>query len=207
MKLSIPFLLLSFAVTQLANAQTTASGTVKDDKGNPLHFVFIEDGEHNLATFSDSLGNFSIPVQADSKLKFELAGYGDVAIANANNANWQVVMQGAASASGNAVSKETLAATGMTMQRPDNIPFDMLPGHKKGNVHGNRYLFDNFVHGFFINSSGDLAHAKDYTLDYDKIGGGLLLTKDNVNVMLHSRVQLNYFKMYINKYKKENIEK
>lgn len=206
MKFSIPFLFLSFVVTQMTNAQTSVSGSVKDDKGSPLHFVFIEDAGHNLATFSDSLGNFSIPLYPDSKVKFELTGYEGASIANASNANWQVVLKSATSAS-NAGAQGSLEATGMTLQRPDNIDLNMLPGHQKGNIHGNRYLFDNFVHGFFINSSGDLAHAKDYKFDYDKIGGGLLLTKDNVNVMQLSWDQIKSFTLFSNKDETFTFEK
>ncbi|MBS1519585.1 MAG: carboxypeptidase regulatory-like domain-containing protein [Bacteroidetes bacterium] len=199
MKYSILFLLLTFAIAQMASAQTTVSGTIKDEKGSPLHFVFIEDAGYKLATFSDSLGNFSIPVYPDSKLSFELTGYESASIANANNANWQVVLKSASSASNGGEAQGSLEAKGMTLQRPDNIDLNMLPGHQKGNVHGNRYLFDNFVHGFFINSSGDLAHAKDYTFDYDKIGGGLMLTKDNVNVMQLSWDQIKSFTLFSNK--------
>lgn len=199
MKYSILLLLLSLVVGQTTNAQTAVSGNVKDDKGSPLHFVFIEDAGHNLATFSDSLGNFTTPVYSDSKLQFELTGYENVSITNTNNASWQVILKSATSGSNNGGGQGSLAATGVVLQRPDNIELNMLPGHQKGNVHGNRYLFDNFVHGFFINSSGNLAHAGDYTFDYDKIGGGLLLTRDNVNVMQLSWDQIKSFTLFSNK--------
>ena len=49
-------------------------------KESPYIFVFVGDDQHRSAVFSDSFGNFSIPVYPDSKLKFELRGYEDMLI-------------------------------------------------------------------------------------------------------------------------------
>ena len=55
MKKKFLLLALIIAVTQLAKAQVnTVAGSVKDEKGNPLHFVFVGDSQYRNATFSDS---------------------------------------------------------------------------------------------------------------------------------------------------------
>src|ERR1700710_728105 len=87
MKKTFLLLALIIAVTQLAKAQiNTVTGSVKDEKGNPLHFVFVGDSKYKNATFSDSLGNFAIAVHPDSKLQFQLAGHKD-ATAGADKAS------------------------------------------------------------------------------------------------------------------------
>jgi hypothetical protein len=207
MKKPYLLLLLMIATLHIVKAQTNVTGSVKDDKGTPLHYVFIEDTQYKIATFSDSLGNFTIALHPDSKVQFELAGYDSATAANGNNANFQIVLKAVSATSNNSPSQSSLAATGMVLQRPNNIPLGMLPGHQKGNVHGNRYLFDNFVHGYFINSFDNLAHSKDFLFDYDKMDGGLLLTKDNANVMQMSWDQIKAFTLFSNRDETFNFEK
>src|ERR1700748_346834 len=86
------FCLLTISV---ANAHTkTISSTVMDETNRLLHYVYIEDNKYGTVAFSDSVGNFNIQVQPDSKLIFQLSGYRDTVIAaNSITADSQVILK------------------------------------------------------------------------------------------------------------------
>ena len=93
-------------------------------------------------------------------------------------------------------SISTLARKDTVFQRPDNIYLDRLPGHEKGKTKGNRYLLDIFAHGVFVNAHDELVYNRDYLYDYDKIGGGLLITKDGKSILEMSFDQTRSFTLY-----------
>jgi hypothetical protein len=199
MKKKFLLLALIIAVTQLAKAQVnTVAGSVKDEKGNPLHFVFVGDSQYRNATFSDSLGNFIIAVHPDSKLQFQLAGHKD-ATASAEKASLQVVLEstGASTAPGT-ISTSTEGEKPMDLSTMGSGGVT-APGHKKGNLHGNRYITDDFVHGFLINSSDVLVHGPTYMMDYDKTTGAVLLTEDGKNINQLSYDKTKTFTLFTNK--------
>ncbi len=203
------FMCLLFLTTaQMTKAQTnTATGSVKDEKGNPLHFVFVEDSQYNNAVYSDSLGNFNIPVHPDSKLKFELKGYKSIVDDN-KTADWQVVLQSLGNDGSNGSLKTKITTkSDTTFQHQNDVNLLSLPGHSKGNLRGNRYLFDNFAHGFIINSSDILVHDPAYLLDYDKVGGALLFTSDKKTVNEMSWDETKSFTLYNNKDERFVFEK
>src|ERR1041385_964632 len=102
MKKAYLILLLLSAAALFANAQiNTVTGMVKDEQGNPLHFVLVGDMQNNYAVFTDSLGNFSIPAKIDSKLKFSLLGYKEETIL-ASGSNLQVVLKSTGEATSDA---------------------------------------------------------------------------------------------------------
>ncbi len=192
--------LLFIATAQLIKAQTnTVSGSVKDEKGTPLHFVFVGDSESKNAVLSDSLGNFTIGIKPGSKLEFELAGYENTTInPDKNNASLQIVLKaGSSTANSQGTVSTKLVETNSNEALPTMGDGGLIaPGHQKGNLRGNRYLFDNFVHGFVINSNNELIHNPDYLFDYDKIGGMLLVTKDKNNITEVSWDQTKSFTLY-----------
>jgi hypothetical protein len=202
MKKSFLMCLLLIATAQLIEAQTSAvTGSIKDEKGNPLHFVFVGDSEYKNAVFSDSLGNFTIAVKPDSKLEFELAGYENATIStDKNNAGPQIVLKAqgsAANTQGNVSTK--LVETNSNELLPTLGDGGLIaPAHQKGNLRGNRYLFDNFAHGFVINSDNELIHNPGYLFDYDKMGGILLVTKDKKNITEVSWDKTKSFTLYNN---------
>jgi len=165
------------ASIKLSAAQNTA-GIIKDESGNPLHFVFIND-QYNSAAFSDSSGNFSLATHPDSRLRFNLAGYKDTSATVVQNANLQVVLM----SNGSVSLQGTIAAQQATQNTSENSTFGtggyLAPTHQTGATHGSQYLFPTFVHGFVITAADKLAHSANYLFDYDKMGGILLLTKDN----------------------------
>lgn len=181
-----------FVCAQTANIV----GTVRDDKGNPLHFVFVGSIQDKVAVFTDSLGNFTIGVTPGTKLDFDLRGYEGTSLTISKpDDSPQVVLKSTGAAASNS-SVSTIARKDTIFQRPDNVYLDRLPGHEKGKTKGNRYLLDVFAHGIFVNAHDELVYNRDYLFDYDKIGGGLLITKDGKSILELSFDQTRSFKLY-----------
>ena len=192
MKKIFSICLLLLAMVQLTKAQTSnITGSVTNQQGNPLHFVFVHDQKSTNATFTDSLGNFSIATNPSAMLQFEATGYKDTLVSGDKlKANTQIILRADGSAGAANVST---AGTGLSTkpitvgyQANENISNAGTSGgtitgmgHQKGNVHGNRYLFDDFAHGFVINAQGALFANPTYLYDYDKMGGGIMLSVNN----------------------------
>jgi hypothetical protein len=180
-------LILVIITTRITIAQTTATGWVKDAKGNPLRFAFVADPQYKNGAYSDTTGYFSIAVHPDSKLDFQLRGYNETSMAvDKSGADIQVVLTavpGSGSESGpggssNLSTSESLTRNEMAVVSTSAGGY-LSPAHEKGDTRGYQYLFKTFEHGYMINSEGNLVQNPDYLLDYDKLNGTLLLTKDN----------------------------
>ncbi|HTD40913.1 MAG TPA: hypothetical protein VK671_09850 [Mucilaginibacter sp.] len=201
MKKTLFIWLLMITTMQITVAQTTTiTGSVQDEKGSPLHYVFVADDQSQDAVYSDSLGNFTISVHPDSKLKFGLPGYRDTLVNfDQKAASLQVVLRsGSAGGPSGSVSTKSTVSDALDIERPTENGIADLPGHKKGNVHGNRYLLDDFVHGYLINTSDVLVHNPNYRFDYDKLGGVLLISKGDKSIIETSADQTKTFVLYSN---------
>ena len=183
----------------IARAQIMVTGSVKDVQGKPLHYVFVgNNNEDNVATFTDSLGNFTLAVHNAKGLYFDLKGYKSTSVNLDKGDNLQVVLQPGESTE----QQATLNAVPTQSSAVAEIPtFDqgggVTPAHQQGALHGNRYLFNNFVHGFVINSTG-LVHNPAYLFDYDKIAGTLLLTSDNKKITVVPLNEITSFTLFDN---------
>jgi hypothetical protein len=202
MKKFLLICLLFVTASQLTKAQnTTATGSVKDDKGSPLHNVFVADMQYKTATFSDSLGNFTIAVHPDSKLQLQLAGYESASVTVANNASPQVVLKSTGAASPQPVLSAQAIAQGTGNGDAANLAGGgtLAPGHQKGATHGNRYLLDNFAHGYIINASDELVYKPNFLLDYDKMDGAILQADANKTMTQLSYDQIKSFTLFSDK--------
>lgn len=185
--------MILFVSVQITKSQTSnITGTVTNQQGTPLHFVFVHDQKSTNATFTDSLGNFSVIIKPAAELQFELTGYKDTLIsAEKLSANAQIVLRSNGSADGSSTASTApvgLSTKPITVdyQANENISNAGASGgtitgmaHQKGNVHGNRYLFEDFAHGFVVNAQGGLYANPTYLYDYDKMGGGIMLSVNN----------------------------
>ena len=68
--------------------------------------------------------------------------------------------------------------------------------HKKQDAHGSRYFFEDWAHGYIINPSDSLMQNPDFTFNYDKMGGGLLATKDEQSVLEVARGDAKSFTLF-----------
>jgi len=216
MKSTFLILLLIVITTAVTTAQNnTVAGSVKDAKGTPLRFVFVADAQYKNGAYSDSLGNFTIAVHPDSKLEFQLPGYKDTAMAvDKAGADMQVTLLGAGAngssgsvgTSSGAVSSQSLTTNEVAVES-NSMGGYLKPAHEKGNTRGSQYTFITFTHGYIINSSGELVQKPNYLFDYDKMGGILLLTKDNQHINAVSWDQTNSFVLFSNAGERFEFEK
>ncbi len=196
MKKTIFITLLGVFAAGSVWAQTaTITGSVKDERGTPLHYVFVGDIQGKNGAFTDSLGNFTVTTNPGAKLDFDLAGFKDTSITAVKDASPQIVLKGLTGTS-KSVAAQSKFTKDSTYDRPNAVYMDRLPGHEKGKTRGNRYLFDIFAHGFFVNATGDLVYNRDYLYDYDKMEGGLLITKDGKSIMEMSWDQTKSFTLF-----------
>lgn len=187
-------------------AQNRIEGVVRDSKGNDLRYVFVESLQIKDAVYTDSLGNFSIKAKQGSLLLLKYPGAKDSTV-NVTGTPLEIVLN----VNGNKHTSETFNTKNTVSSQPVSstlVQGDMsamssgsagaLPSmaHKKGNVHGNRYLFDDFVHGFIISPANQVVQNFDYLFDYDKIGGGLLLTANNKGVTQVNDSEIKTFTLY-----------
>ncbi|MDB4900801.1 MAG: hypothetical protein JWQ63_82 [Mucilaginibacter sp.] len=204
---SICFLL--FITISLVKAQTiTAAGTVKDEKGNPVSFAFLSDKKYKNATFSDSLGNFKLPIRQDSKLLVKCKGYIDKIVDIGDKTDFQIVLFliGNESSSNKinesaGIDNEDKLYNGFLQNGAidKNLSFTegmTFAAHRKGNLHGSRYLFENWAHGYIIDKSDSLLRYDNLLFNYDKINGGLLITRDEKSVMEVNRDQIKSFALF-----------
>ncbi len=212
--------LLLITIGKLSTAQSiTVTGNINDGKGSPLHDVFVADNDLKSAVFTDSLGNFTIEVPTGSKLQFQHEGYVDTLIAITNNTSLQFSIRPLGSGAGSAgtlTANKTVSEQAQSAHTEGSDMSSLSNGssiggaglaHKKGNVHGSRYLFEDFVHGFLVNSSNEIIYNQAYLFDYDKMGGALLITKDKQSVVEADRDQTNSFTLYSNTDQKIVFEK
>jgi len=200
-----PYFLWLFllAAISAATAQThIVTGLVKDNKGSPIHFAFVNDNNYKEATFTDSLGNFSIAVNTDSKLGFAAKGYADTLVNAGGNNNLQITLRQTGT-TGNAMSAAQTSQTNdidmrRQLQHANDADLRMMPGHEKGNLRGSRYLFDNFVHGYVISTENQFIYNPAYLLNYDKISGVPVLTNDNENISQFNWDRIRSFTLFSN---------
>jgi hypothetical protein len=185
--------ILLATVMQLAKAQgTILTGTVKNEQGKPLHFVFVQDNQLKTAMYTDSLGNFSISTNPNSVLEFDRMGYTAMSMNIGNNMNIQIVLKS------NGSNSNTNAISTAAIDNTNDNSMRVSLAHKKEQVHGNKFLFDDFVNGFVINQSSQLVHNPAYLYDYDKMEGALLFTDNNRSVAEINRDQIKSFTLFSN---------
>jgi hypothetical protein len=205
---------LLFATVQVTKAQlNNITSSVTNEKGTPLHDVFVADDQYKNATFTDSLGGFTIAVHPDSKLRFEHAGYKDTLITAVKpGADMSVTLKSTAGSVASADNPTGRAASeGLSKNEVAVISNDMggylKPAHEKGDTRGSQYLCETFVHGYMISSAGELVHNPSFLFDYDKIGGRLLLTRDNKLITEVGWDQINSFTLFSNTDERFDFEK
>jgi hypothetical protein len=200
MKKTLSMLLVIISAVQFAKAQgnNMAWGSVQNADGKPLHFVFVGDVANKEGAFTDSLGNFTIPIKSGTKLAFELQGYKDTVVTSINpNSGLLVILKPSNTA---AVDTGTLSAK-MQIERSDQVTSlneggYLAPGHQKGDLRGSQYMCAVFAHGYLINGSDELVYQPNYLFDYDKISGALLLTPNRKTIVNVIWDQVKAFTLY-----------
>jgi hypothetical protein len=162
-----------------AFAQTVAvSGIVNDQNGKPVPFAFLRDSQHSYATFSDRNGRFTLMADPVSNLIVTAPSFPESRVTIDTHADMKIVLAGTI---------------------PDNIPevknvFKDKEsrveaggssvteiGNHQDTLHGNRFLFGNWVHGYGITPDNLVRQNNGYLFNYDKMEGNLIFTSDGGN--------------------------
>ncbi|MFI5159891.1 MAG: hypothetical protein ACHQHN_01370 [Sphingobacteriales bacterium] len=192
-----------FAFIQVTKAQVnTITGTINDGQGSPVRYVFVHDTKSQRATFTDTLGNFSIRATPTSRLQLQSAGHSDTILNIPPGGKMQVTLKTVADDTtkvhaGVKLITETVRST--TEGDMGTVSSGgMISGmkHQKDGTRGNRYFFDEFVPGYIISSDDKLVYNPNYRFNYDKIGGGLLMTEDNKTLTQMSGDQIKSFSIF-----------
>jgi len=194
--------LLTFV--RFANAQTNIiAGTVKDDQGSPLRYIFVHDTQSKRATFTDSLGDFSIQVEPKSRLELQSPGHTDTILNIIPGSNkLEITLKAAKGNTTRVYAGLKLVTTTVRTTTEGDLGTVSSGGtisgmkHQKEGVRGRRYLFDEFLPGYVISSDDQLVYNPSYHFNYDKIGGALLLTEDNNTVTQVSTERIKSFSIF-----------
>ena len=206
MKKTFFLLLLVMSICGAAFAQTvTLTGTVKDVNGNLLHYAFVQNKHDKIGTYTDSLGNFTLVTAANAMLTINCAGYKDTEVSAGGKDALTVIMKpDGNSRSGTGESQGNTAIVQTTLNEqidhgdaPIMQQGSIMPSiHVKDATQGSRTLFKDWVHGYIVNSGDTLIQNPGFLLNYDKIGGNLLLTKDKVSTVAIFKNSVHSFTLF-----------
>jgi len=87
-------ILFIVGVGKFSSAQTiNISGTVKTGDGDALHLAFVQDKLYKNGVYTDSLGNFGLAVNPNSKLHVTCRGFRDTLININNRTSFLIVLE------------------------------------------------------------------------------------------------------------------
>ena len=196
-------ILFLMAAGRAGLAQTiTATGTVKGEAGQELHYAFVQDKVTKNATYTDSLGRFNLIVAPGSQLMVSANGFKDALIDVGTQKTFDIVLKADPSASA-APKSENLAK----VEEAFKTDHERLPGQSIGpsgtavfmsvkETVGSRFLFNRWVHGFIIKTDGNILQNSTLLLNYDKMGGDLYLTENMSSVMVGDKNTIRSFVLF-----------
>ncbi len=199
----------------------TARGIVRNENGTPVQGALVSEfkAKSASATYTDSLGFFSLPLSQFAKLNISCNGYNDTLINVVNNQNALITLSASKTAMGttkntnstdNSMVNKNLFEDAASTQtgNNNNIVYGgsrnysssaLMPvfTHKE-ETKGSRYLFDNWMHGYAKDINGQEVKNSRYLFNYDKMEGGLLLTQDKQSAIEVDRKQIQSFTVFVN---------
>jgi len=184
MKKIILFSLLAL-ISIASFAQTvTVSGLVTDQKGAPVPFAFIYDSQHPYATYTDSTGVFTFNANPSSHLIATAINYARTDVKIDNPANLKIVM--ANGAANNVPIAPSLKNIFMQQEGFQNMIEGSQTrfGTHQENVHGSRFLFNVWVHGYIRTAQDSIKQNDAYLFNYDKIDGTLIFATGGTDMHL-----------------------
>jgi hypothetical protein len=208
MKKSIALLTSVLAGTVAFGQSVAVNGTVTDQKGNPVPFAFVYSSNHPFATYADSTGMFSFKADPATPL---------VATANAfqkkitkidNPSGMKIALTADASAGAKAISPDL-----QHIFNQEEGFIDMTEGSQyrktqhQDNIHGSRFLFQDWVHGYIITPNDSIQQNNGYLFNYDKINGNLIFATGGSDMHLGVDNQIKQFVLFDGKAQSYTFEK
>ena len=202
-KVQIFLIMLVFA-GQTSLAQNIAvSGVVGNTDGQPLRYAFVLEKQLNNATYTDSLGRFSLMVNQQSQLTVTCNGYAGSTIAVDGHQNLQITLKrdnsaGAADNSNANVKavEEAFKPVQDESGRGGINQFGSITFTNIKETRGSQFLFTQWVHGYLVKVNGDIIQAPTLLLNYDKMTGDLFLTENLSSVMVADKNSIQSFVLF-----------
>ncbi|MEZ2337271.1 carboxypeptidase-like regulatory domain-containing protein [Mucilaginibacter sp. RCC_168] len=183
---------------KISFAQTIAvNGTVTDQAGKPVAFAFVSDSQHPYATYSDQSGAFSLQADPASNLIVTANFHNEARVKLDNPSNVKVVMTAGEAPKQDVTTKTTVA----NFFKPDenlvdhNVSINRIGTGQEG-LHGSRFLFNDWVHGFAVTPQDSLKQSDVYLFNYDKVGGNLIFTRNKTTAMLVVKQEIKGFTLF-----------
>lgn len=212
-------LFMSVLFVQITFSQSiTASGTVKNENGDPIPATLVSEFKSKpaAATYTDTLGFFSFSVGKFSKLSVSCKGYNDTLVNLTDKKNISITLSKAktpqqsdntAANADNSVINNNLLQDAVATQSGINNNYvyggavrnytgSLMPVFTyKEETKGSRYLFNAWTPGSVTNTDNSVFGNPEYLYNYDKIEGGLLLTHDKQSAIEVDKVQIKAFNL------------
>ncbi|MCR8557822.1 carboxypeptidase-like regulatory domain-containing protein [Mucilaginibacter sp. BJC16-A38] len=218
---------ITFATTLLSGVvafgQTIpVTGTVDNEKGQPIPYAFVRDAQHNYATYADSVGAFKLNVDPASTLEVMANNYEAKKININNQANIKIVLPGATAAGSGIKSlkegeqtavtpflqarQQLVVGSGVAMNNADPSTHTGGEGGSEAVVvrsgfaleptKGSRYLLDDWAPGFGVSKKDSLVVEIANAYSYDKITGNIIFTNDGRSTAGVAPANIKNFKIY-----------
>jgi hypothetical protein len=184
-------------ISAMSFAQTaTVSGTVTDQKGTPVPFAFIYDSQLPYATYSDSTGGFSFKADPSSRLIATANNYAKTTVKIDNPSDVKIVMSGGAP--GNTPIAPSVKNIFRQQEGFENMSEGSLTriGSHQENIHGSRFLFNEWVHGYIRTGKDSIKQNDAYLYNYDKIDGKLIFATGGTDIHLGVRNEVKQFILF-----------
>ncbi|MDB5031018.1 hypothetical protein [Mucilaginibacter sp.] len=154
----------------------SVSGVVNDKQGKSVAFAFIKDAKHNYATFTDTYGAFNLKVDTVDRLIVSASAFITMTVKISDPQSVGVTLASDGTVNAKLIDpdafKEKISTEGMTR----NVASGYIA--KENSLHGTRYFFDTWVHGYVITQADSIKENSNYLFNYGKMDGSLLFTDD-----------------------------
>lgn len=203
MKTTITTLLAVLAATVTFGQTIAVSGTVSNQKGQPIPYAFVRDIQHNYATYADSTGNYSLSADPGSSLEGAANNYKNAQVKIDNKSKIDIILplgENTGSVESMKSIKETINSEflrqGQLLFGGDASQQQVKQGFSQEPTRGSRYLYSDWVPGYGINKNDGLIAELSNMYNYDKIAGNIMFTNDGKTMAAISPAQIKTFTLY-----------
>lgn len=191
-------------------AQTVSiTGTVNNQKGQPVPYAFVRDAQHNYATYADSTGSFMLKADPASSLQVLAMNYKKADVKIDNQTKVSIVLPDDAGGDGiSPLSSQNAdgATNSSFLQNRQQLVVQTNPnngasaiikeGFNQEPTRGSRYLYDNWIPGFGISKKDSLIVETTNMYNFDKLSGTILYTNDGKSMAQVSPSQIKSFSLF-----------
>lgn len=203
MKIIITSLLIVLAGNVAFSQTIEVSGTINNQKGQPVPYAFVRDAGHNYATYADSTGTFILKADPASELQVSAANYKNIQVKIENKTKVSVVLPTGEATDG-VVSlksvKETINSeflhNGQLLFGGDASRQQVKSGFVQEATRGSRYLYPDWIPGFGVSKKDSLVVELTNMYNYDKLNGNIVYTNDGKSMAAVSPGQIKSFSLF-----------